>query len=89
MQNSIEKTTVTPVVYTYRYMWKDKKGSLCVKFLTEPLEGHKKFIEQLRKDENIVSCAREYCHEINFAFIGFSEPVKIEKKEENTKKEGE
>lgn len=81
-KQSQEKTTVTPIVYTYRYIWKDRQGNLCVKFLSEPLKGHKDFFEKIKADGNIVSCAREYMHEINFAYIGFSEPVKEEKKEE-------
>lgn len=71
----------TIVLYTYRYIWKDISGKLCVKILTEPQEGHKLFQERIQKDDNIVSCMREYVNEVNFEYLGFTEPVKIEKKE--------
>ena len=74
-----QKNTV--VVYTYRYIWKDKNGKLCVKFLTEVQEAHAKFQEAIKNDVNIVSCMREYVSEINFAYLGFTEEVKKEKKE--------
>lgn len=76
----------TIIVYCYRYIYKTKDGRLCVKFLTEPQEGHMRFQEAVRDDENIVSCIREYVHEINFEYLGFTEPVK---KEEKEKKENE
>lgn len=77
----MKKNKDTIVVYTYRYMWKTKDGNLCVKFLTEPQEGHMKFQTALREDPSIVSAMREYVSEVNFAFLGFTEPVKEEKKE--------
>lgn len=71
------------IVYTYRYFWKDKQDKLYVRFLTESLEGHKQFIETLNNDLNIKSCMREYVGEVNFAYLGFTETVKQEIKEEN------
>lgn len=77
----------TIVLYTYRYIWKDKEGKLCVKFLTEPQEGHKLFQERVLHDGNIVSCMREYVSEVNFEYLGFTEPVKVENNKEGEKDE--
>ena len=52
-----------------------------MKFLTEPQEGHIKFQKLIQEDENIVSCIREYVNEVNFEYLGFTEPVKTENKE--------
>lgn len=73
------------ILYTYRYMWKTVEGKLCVKYLTEVQEGHKTFQESILKNNNIVSCAREYINEINFNYLAFTEVVKEEKKEEKEK----
>lgn len=78
-QSSV-KDTIT--VYNYRYIWKDKSGKLCVKYVTDTIEGHAKFQEVLRNDTNVVSALREYQHEVNFAYIGFTEPVKEENQKE-------
>ena len=72
----------TVIVYTYRYIWKTKDGNLCVKFLTDVQEAHAKFQQAIKDDVNIVSCMREYVNEINFAYLGFTEEVKKEEKEE-------
>lgn len=69
------------ILYTYRYIWKKNDGKLCVKYLTEPQEGHAKFQQSILDDEGIVSCVREYIHEVNFRYLGFTEPVKNENKE--------
>lgn len=79
MEHINSKQTI--IVYTYRYIFKDKQGRLNVKFLTEPQEGHIKFQKLIQDDENIVSCIREYVNEVNFEYLGFTEPVKTEKKE--------
>lgn len=68
------------ILYTYRYIWKTKAGKLCVKYLTDIQEGHKTFQTNILNDENIISCAREYIHEVNFTYLGFTEPVKSEEK---------
>lgn len=89
--DKIESFEQVIILYTYRYIWKDKNGKLCVKYLTEPQEGHAKFQQSILDSANIVSCVREYINEINFRYLGFTEPVKEEKKEvksneENTQK---
>ncbi len=71
----------TIIVYAYRYIWKTKDGKLNVKFLTECQEAHAKFQDVLRNDDNVISCVREYLHEINFEYFGYTEPVKIDEKE--------
>lgn len=86
----MENIKPTIIVYTYRYIWKTKDGKLHVKFMTEPQEIHAGFQTAILKDENIVSCMREYVHEINFEYLGFTEPVKTEeKKEEKEEKDNE
>ena len=72
----------TIVLYTYRYIYKTKAGELVVRFLTEPQDNHARYQQSLLDDDNIVSCIREYVNEINFAYLGFTEPVKEEAKEE-------
>lgn len=72
----------TVIVYTYRYLWKDKSGKLRAKYLTDTNENHAKFQKAILDDSDIVSCMREYIGEINYAFIGFSEEVKKENKKE-------
>lgn len=74
-------------VFTYRYFWKDKEGKLYVKFLTESEKAHQQFMDSVKNDENIVSCMREYVGEIDYAYLGFTEPVKEEKKEDNENEE--
>lgn len=79
--DKIESFEQVIILYTYRYIWKDKNGKLCVKYLTEPQEGHRTFQERIKQDSSIVSCVREYIHEVNFRYLGFTEPVKNEEKE--------
>lgn len=76
-----------PVVLVYRYFWKNKEGGLFVKYVSETEEGHKTFIEKLRENEDVVSCYREYCHEIKYDLLGYTENIKIEKKEEEKDEE--
>lgn len=87
--NGLIQDKSTIIVYAYRYIWKTKDGKLNVKFLTECQEVHALFQKTLREDENVVSCVREYLHEINFEYFGFTEPVKIENKEDKTNEEKE
>lgn len=79
METIMAKETI--IVYTYRYIFKDKKGQLHVKFLTEPQEAHARFQQAIRDNEDIVSCIREYVSEVNFEYFGYTEPVKTEEKE--------
>lgn len=82
---SIEKTTETPKVYAYKYIWKTKDDKLCVKFVTDTQEGQALFQKYLRENEDIISAMREYVYEINFAYINFTEPVKEVKKNDAAK----
>lgn len=77
----MEKNTI--VAYNYRYMWKSKDGSLCCRYLCGTEEEHVTFMRSLLENEDVVSAMREYQGEVNYAFIGFTESVKVEKKEEN------
>lgn len=78
---SVEKTTETIRIYCYKYLWRNKENKICIKFVTDTQEGHALFQKHLRESEDIISAMREYVHEINFAYINFTEPVKEEKKE--------
>ena len=79
----------TVIVYTYRYFWKEKSGKICVKFLTEPIEGHNHFIGMLKDNANVVAASREYVSEVNFAYLGFNESLKKENNEEDGEKDEE
>lgn len=74
----------TVIVYTYRYIWKEKKsGRLCVKFVTGPQEEHALFQKSVVENDGIESCLREYVSEVNFAYLGFTEEVKKSEKKES------
>lgn len=73
----------TQILYTYRYFWKDNQDKLFVRFLTESLEGHEQFIETMYNNSDVKSCMREYVSQVNIAYLGFTETVKQEIKEEN------
>lgn len=79
MENVHVKETI--VIYTYRYIYKDKQGRLNVKYLSEPQDGHARFQQAILDNDEVVSCIREYINEINFEYLGFTEPVKTENKE--------
>lgn len=79
MNEGFEKVII---LYTYRYIMKDRKGNLTVRYLTEPQENHKKFQQSVLDCDDVVSCVREYINEVNFSYLGFTEPVKTEKKED-------
>lgn len=85
---TVESFEQVIILYTYRYIMKDKKGNLSVRYLTEPQEGHKLFQQGVLDSDEIVSCVREYINEVNFRYLGFTEPVKVEEKEKE-KKESE
>lgn len=68
----------TVIVYTYRYIWKEQNNRLCVKFITGPQEEHALFQKSIIENDNIISCMREYVSEVNFAYLGFTEEVKVE-----------
>lgn len=76
----MEQNTV--VAYNYRYMWKCKDGALRCKYVCGTNEEHSAFQKILQDDEDIVSAMREYQGEVNYACIGFTEPVKVEEKQE-------
>lgn len=80
MKTSIEKSTQVPKLYCYKYIWKNKAGNLCVKYLVDTQEGHATFQKSVKESEEVVSCMREYQHEINFAYLNFTEPVKEEER---------
>lgn len=81
----MENNTVK--VYTYRYMYKCVDGSLKCAYITGSNEEHVKFMQTLNDSNDVKSALREYQGEIDYAFIGFTEPVKVEKKKEENQSE--
>lgn len=79
----------TIILKTYKYIWKEKDSqNLCVKFITGTDLEHVKFQETLKNTETVETAMREYVHEINMAYFGFTEPVKtIEKRESEVENE--
>ena len=69
-----ENSTVK--VFCYRYIWQMEDDELCVKYVTGPQEEHALFQKKIKENVNIKSCLREYINEVDFALIGFTEPVK-------------
>ena len=84
---TIEKSTETIRLYTYKYIWKQKDNKLCVKVLTGVQEEHAKFQTAIQNDNNIVSCMREYLGEMNLSYMNFTEPVKLEDKPKEEKQD--
>lgn len=66
------------VAYCYRYFFKKKDETLSCEIVTGSMNRHSEFMQVLRNDENIVSAYREYLHEVDFVFLGFTEPVKVD-----------
>lgn len=82
MENQKVDFKQTIILYTYRYIFKTKDGKVCIKYLTDVQEAHKTLQTQILNNENIVSCVREYVNEVNFEYVGYTESVKEEKKDE-------
>lgn len=71
----------TFILKEYKYIWKTKKGGLCVKYITDTDGAHEEFMKALRESEDVVSAVREYVSEINMAYFGYTKEVKKEEKE--------
>lgn len=65
------------VAYCYRYFFKKNDGTLSCEIVTGSMNRHNEFVQILRNDENVESAYREYLHEVDFAFLGFTESVKV------------
>lgn len=61
------------LLYCYRYIFKTKDNPevLGVKIVTDIRFGHNAFMQRISKDENVISCVREYlcCYDIDEMFI--------------------
>ena len=68
------------IVYTYRYIWKNKAGKFCVKFICGAEEEHKVFMGKLQSSEEVVTATRIYVNEINVDMIEQHEFIKREVK---------
>lgn len=79
----IQESKDTVIVFTYKYVWQTKDGKLCVKYLTEPLQGHDEFMKRIKEDSMIKAAYREYVSQVDFAYLGVTETFKTKKKEEN------
>lgn len=73
----------TVILYTYKYIWQDKDGKLCVKFITGVQDEHAKFQKAIKDDNNIARCYREYVSQVDMSYFGFTEEVKQIKKKES------
>lgn len=64
------------IVFTYRYMWKNKGSSqICFKIVSDIDSGLKSFEEQLLALDNLESCAKEYLHEYDCSKVGVFEKI--------------
>lgn len=69
------------ILYTYRYVFRTsdmEENRLGVRILTDTLQGHAAFCEQISKDESVVSCIREYVGEYDLSLCGYVENIKKE-----------
>lgn len=82
MKEIVRESKNTVIVFTYKYMWQTKDGQICVKYLTEPLQGHDEFMKRIKEDKMIKSAFREYVSQIDFAYLGFTETFKTEEKKD-------
>lgn len=84
-KNIVENVRASIIVYTYKYVWQDKDGKLCVKYLTDVLEAHARFMTTIKNDSSIKAAYREYINEVNFEYLNFTETFKVDE----AKKDGE
>lgn len=76
------------VLYTYRYYFRQKDSDkICLKVITDVLEGHEKFIAQLHADNSIEAASREYVCAMDCTKFCIVEEIK--KSEKSLEKEGE
>lgn len=73
------------VLYQYRYTWtiknlEDGKESVCVRYITGPVEEHSTFMDSLYNSEMVVTAIREYINEIHYSALlkGVEEIKKLE-----------
>lgn len=62
-----------PIVYTYRYMWKDiNTNNICFKIVSDTDEGLKRFEDSFVSSmkDSIESFGREYLHQYDCGLIG-------------------
>lgn len=74
----MNKTTKTIKIYEYRYVWQDNNKQMYAKYIKGTLEEHEAFIKNIKNNESVVACNREYICEVDFALIGISESIKEE-----------
>lgn len=65
---------------TYRYIFRTKPmvdaGTVGIKVVTDIEQAHQDLINSLKADEEILSCYREYCHEIDCSLLSSGETIK-------------
>lgn len=64
---------------TYRYLFTracDEEGMICVKIITDVEDGHKKVIDQIKKDPSIMRCMREYVCEYDASLFASVDAIK-------------
>lgn len=59
------------IIYTYRYMWRLKDSdSVCVKIVSDVLQGLSEFENQLLALDGLESACKEYVHEYSCELLG-------------------
>lgn len=81
----------TENVVCYKYVFQVQKKEaekpvVCVKFFTDTQSGHEDFVAAIKKNDSIVACYREYCHEVVLSKMLNNEKIKEKEKNENEKK---
>ncbi|UPW40891.1 hypothetical protein [Sigmofec virus UA08Rod_6219] len=67
-------------IFCYRYVFKtkDNEKALGVRYVTDTLEGLAALDKSILKDDNILSCMREYINEVDLEKSTYCEPVKVD-----------
>lgn len=66
---------------TYKYLFRTKsmldEKTVGVRYVTDTEEAHLTLVEQIKADDETLSCFREYVNEYDCALLSQSESIKI------------
>lgn len=71
-------------LFTYRYLFKTnetEQDKIGVKIVTDTAENLAKLEEKISSDSSVLSCMKEYVCETDLSFLGMTEIIKKEEKE--------